>query len=467
MASIQRKFQDLIYLVWRQKRWKGRPAAAGGGLIGSQDPLLPGGRPKNFRTKYFDLPETVLRPLLLDRALSIELVEAMTWSSVLSGSVRILAQNVFQHEDGRIESWKIKTTYIDPNDNIEKPLPPERMPHPDIIKIAEELADRRCGKRHVLGGERLVDHAFNCFGYGDSFLELGLCNDGFGNYVIADSLSLPTWSLFVEEDEAGHVVQYRQQSDITPRDTDRIWDGYHVAKILHFKHDDKGRYGWPATFAQIEAWRKFKQVSADLEEAARSSIAPWLHILPEGRSEDYKQQYRSEYESIIEQGLVSNIYLLAGSDVRKAASATPTLKPLLDVYNVARIEMCANGIPLWLVPGLGIQNSGGASKELGGQPALTYARLVSHLRSILAQEIVFAIGLEVTMSKSHGYEFWLEHRKNVDVSFPRWVAQQIPGLQTSNNVKKPPEQQEEEAKETFIRLNGEAAKKVFYNPANE
>jgi hypothetical protein len=229
--------------------------------------------------------------------------------------------------------------------------------------------------------------------------------------------------------------------------------------MLHFKYDDKGRYGWPATFTQIEAWRAFKQCAADLEEASRSSIAPWLHILPNDRGEDYKQQYRSEYEAQLEQGMISNIYLLAGSDVRKAASATPTLKPLLDTYQVARMNLCPAGIPLWLIPGLGIQTSGGGSKELGGQPALTYARLVSHLRSLLAAEIVFSIGIEVTMNR--GYDFWLTHQKNVDVSFPTWVTQQVPGLQTSNNVKKPPQQKEEEAKETFIKLNAEAAKRIL------
>ena len=459
MASLQSKFQDLIYLVsGRQRRGRGRPSS-GSGLIGSQDPIYPGGNPRRMNNRFLDLPEQVYRPLLLDRSLSMELLEAMTWSSVLSGSVRILAQNVFQHEDGRIESWKIKTTYIDSQDGIEKPLPPEKMPHPDIIRIAEELSDRRCGKKHVLGGERLVDHAFNCFGFGDSWLELAIENDGFGNYVISDSLSLPTWSTFVDTDEQGHVREYRQQTRITPGEDDRVWNGYDLARVLHFKYDDKGRYGWPATFAQIDAWRVFKQISADLEEAARNSIAPWLHLLPDGRSEDYKQQYRSEYEALLQEGMISNIYLLHGSDVRKAASATPTLKPLLDVYQVARMNLCCSGIPLWLIPGLG--NEAGNAKELGGQPALTYARLVSHLRSILAQEIVWAIGLEVTLSKSHGIDFWLEHRKNVDISFGRWVAQQVPGLQTSNNVKKPSEQAEEEAKETFIKLNAETAKKII------
>jgi hypothetical protein len=358
---------------------------------------MPGGRPRNFRSKYYDLPESVLRPLLLDRSLSAELLEAMTWSSVLSGSVRILAQNVFQHEDGRIESWKIKTTFIDPIDGIEKPLPSDKMPHPDIIKMSEELADRRCGKRHVLGGERLVDHAFNCFGFGDSWLELSIESDGLGGYAIADSLSLPTWSTFVETDEAGHVLEYRQQSDITPRESDRIWNGYNLAKMLHFKYDDKGRYGWPATFTQIEAWRGYKSTAAALEEAAISSYNPLLHIMPPGRDSNYKTAYRAEYEALLEMGLISNLYLEAEATVKRAEAATPTIKPLLDAYDVAKMSLVPAGIPLWLIPGLGSSQSA-SSKEIAGQPALTYARLVSHLRSILAQEIVFAIGLEVTLS---------------------------------------------------------------------
>ena len=458
MASLSQKFNDLIYLVsGRQRRGRGRPSS-GSGLTGSQDPIMPGGRPRNFRSRHLDVPEQVLRPLLLDRSLSHELVEAMTWSSVLAGSVRILAQNVFQHEDGRIESWKIKTTFIDPADGIEKPLPPDKMPHPDIIKMSEELADRRCGKRHVLGGERLVDHAFNCFGYGDSFLELSIQSDSLGGYVIADSLSLPTWSTFVETDEAGHVIEYRQQSDITPRDSDRIWQNYDVARMLHFKYDDKGRYGWPATFTQIEAWRGYKSTAAALEEAAISSYNPLLHIMPPTRDSNYKAAYRAEYEGLLELGLISNLYLEAEAQVKRAEAATPTIKPLLDAYDVAKMSLVPAGIPLWLIPGLGSSQSA-SSKEMAGQPALTYARLVSHLRSILAQEIVFSIGLEVTLSR--GYDFWVENRRNVEVSFPKWTTMMVPGLQTSNNVKKPPDQREEEAKETFIKLNGEAAKRLL------
>ena len=464
MASLQQKFSELIYLVsGRQRKGRGRPLS-GETLIGSQDPIFPGGRPQRRNQRFLDLPEPILRPLLLDRSLSAELVEAMTWSSVLAGSVRILAQNVFQHDDGRIESWKIKTTFIDPIDGMEKPLPPEKMPHPDIIKMADELANRRCGKRYVLGGERLVDHAFNCFSYGDSFLELSIQSDGLGGYAIADSLSIPTWSTFVSHDQTGHVNEYRQQARIEPSNDDRIWDGVNVAKMLHFKYDDKGRYGWPATFTQIESWRAYKSVAAALEEAAISSYNPLLHIMPESRSPEYKQAYRQEYEGLLELGLISNLYLEAGAIVKRAEAATPTIKPLLDAYDVAKMALVPNGIPLWIVPGLGSSQSA-SSKELGGQPALTYARLVSHLRSILAAEIVWAIGLEVTMT--YGIDFWLENRKNVDVSFPTWVAQQIPGLQSSYNVKKPPQEKEEEAKDMFVKLNGEAAKQIFCNSANK
>jgi hypothetical protein len=444
-----KKFQELIYLVNNKPKRRGRPAAAPS-LIGSQDQIMPGGRPRKGKYRFYDLPEIVLRPTLMDRSLSIEIEEMLQWSSEVCGTLTILSQNVFQADDGSVGSW-----YVQEKDDLGQPL--ENPPHPDIVAIARDLANRRCGSSFILGGQRLEEAVFSLFGRGDSFLELAITSDSLGGYVISDSVYLPTWSCFVETDDAGHVTSYRQQARLDPSEDDRIWTGYDIAKILHFKHrGDNKRYGFPAVFPNVEAWRQYKNNAADLEEAARSSIPIRIHEMPDGVNEQYKSSYRSEWESMLTSGMISNAYLMNGADIRKEASATPTLKPLIDYHMQIKYSLVPSGCPLWLVPGISLTQ--GTSKELGGQPALTYARLISHLRSILAEQIHFALGIEVTLSR--GYDFWAKERNNINILFPKWKAIEQPGLQ-SNTLPKPVEQQEEEAKEMFIRLNGDAAREIF------
>lgn len=450
MASLQQKFSDLIYLVSNRRPKRGRPAAAPS-LTGSQDPVLPGGRPHRRNQKFFDLPEPALRPIMLDRSLTMELLEMSQWSPEASGSMTILAQNIFQADTGDIGSWKIRTKNPDGT-------PMDNPPHPNVVAIAESLRTRYNGKNPILGAQRLERAAW-CVALGDQFMELAISKEGIGrnDYGISDSIYLPAFSTFIEANQQGAVESYRQQSRIDAAESDRVWSGVDMARILHFKHRGHGqRYGDPRMFPQIEAWRKVKEVAADLEAASRSVLLPTLHIMSENRDENFRAAYRAEHQALQEMGIITDMYLPYGADVRKVSAPTPSLKPLLDYYLVCRYQCLMVGIPIFLIPGLAIAE--GTSKELGQHPAMNYARLLSHTRSILAEQLKWCVALETTLN--YGYEFWIQN-SDIEFDWPAWQAiPDQPGLMTKEQMK-PPAEKEQEAKEKFVNVNEDKAKRLF------
>ena len=447
MASLQQKFSDLIYLVSNRRPKRGRPSS-GVNLIGSQDVAAIGGRARQTRQRFLDLPEIVLRPVMADRAISMEIEELVQWSPEMNACLTILAQNVFQSELGEIGSWKIKTKNRD-GTPLEKPV------HPDVISIAENLRTRRNGKDFVLGAQRL-EQAVWAVARGDEFCELALEKEGIGrnDWGISKSLFLPRWSCFVEANEQNEVMSYRQQSRLDICDSDRIWSGADLARMLHFKYKPQGRYGFPGVFAQVEPWRKLKELSMDIESASRSAIAPWILEMPPEKDETYRQAFRAEMEGQLENGMITHLYLPHDADMRKAASATPTMKPLLDVMVQLRYQTLLPSFPVFLISGLALE--AGVGKELSGQNAMSYGRLIAHVRSMLGEQIEWALALEIVMNR--GYQWWLDHN-DFELEWPEWKNQDyIPGVDM--NPKKA-EENEAEAKEKLIRLNGEKVKELL------
>ena len=107
------------------------------------------------------------------------------------------------------------------------------------------------------------------------------------------------------------------------------------------------------------------------------------------------------------------------------------------------------GVPVFLIPGLGLEQ--GASKELGSAPALAYGKLINTIRSYLAKQIIWAIGLEVVLNR--GYDYWLTQRPKVELEWPKFITQEMPGLN-------PSPRDEEVAQETFVNVNGSTAKAI-------
>ena len=429
---------NLVSLVSRPRR-RGRPSSQGS-LIGSQDQILPAGRPRTQTLRQLDIPESPLRPILFSHEASRNLLEMCTWSLEFATCLRILSQNVFQDEDGSVHSWKLKHDKENPENN----------PDDYIQGLVADLQHRQHGRDEVLGGEILEAAVRHMCGLGDAFMELSIERDGSG-YAIARSIYLPSLSIFVDEDEHGGIQHYRQQIRVNPGNDDIVWSGVDQARILHFKSPNTGRYGLVPGLSQIDVWTDIKEAMADLADAARgASILPNIHTMPPDKGENYKNAYREDYESRQREGIIMDLFLSHGGKIEKLAAATPTLKPLLDNFLQLRYRMMYPGVPVFLIPGLGLEQ--GASKELGSAPALAYGKLINTIRSYLAKQIIWAIGLEVVLNR--GYDYWLTQRPKVELEWPKFITQEMPGLN-------PSPRDEEVAQETFVHVNGSTAKTLI------
>jgi hypothetical protein len=386
MATPTRR--NLLQRLWSFFTTGTLTSADSSNLQGSQYPI--GNRYRRRTT--LPLPEQPVRPIYGDLSISQELIEMKTWSYEMRHAISFLARDCFQQIDGRSASWRIAEELDD-----------GRKVHPDVLSIGRDIANRRNGKTLVLGGDRLQRAARDMMGYGDSFVELAIEREGIGqrDWGISRSLYLPSLSVFVDEDEHGEPQTYIQQERVS-RGTNDI--EIHPVKMLHFSYEKNRQYGDPLSFQSLEPWRKIKAASADLEDAAReAAIAPWLHLMPPEQNEDYRKQYQQRHESLLNDGVITNLYLMSGADVRKAMSGSDSLKPLVDYYLSLRYQMLPPGLPHYLFPGLGLESSSG--KEIANQPALAYARMIANLRSLLGEQIRWAISLEIVLKK--GFDFFV------------------------------------------------------------
>lgn len=401
MATQTRR--NLLQRLWAFFSTGNQATADGSGLQGSQYPI---GR-RQRRSTTLPIPEHPVRPIMGDMSISQELIEMKTWSYEMRHAISILARDCFQQIDGSSASWFVPDV-----------LPDGTKVHPDVLAIAKDLEARYNGKQRVIGGDRLQRAARDMLAYGDAFVELSIEKEGIGNrdYGIARSLYLPSLSIFVDEDDQEGILTYVQQKQ-PQRKPDDI--EIHPLKVLQFSYEENKQYGEPLALQSLEPWRKIKAVSADLEDAAREcAIAPWLHIMPSDKDEKYRSSYQQRHESLMNDGVVTNLYLLSGADVRRALGGSEALKPLLDYYLSLRYQMLPPGLPHYLFPGLGLESSSG--KEIANQPALAYARTIANIRSLLGEQIKWAISIEIVLKK--GFDFFEKEGRFFNVAWATWFT---------------------------------------------
>ena len=354
----------------------------------------------------YDLPEVPIRPTYGDLNLSYELLEAYHWSYEYRHAIDTVASDCFQQLQGQIGSWF-----------VEDELSDGTRVAPEVLEVAEELSGARYGKDLILGGDALMRAAIECLAFGDSFVELGLEKTGLSkdDWDITSAQYLPVFSMFVEKDAQSRTLSYIQRTRLSPSEDDVY---FNPVKILHFKYKSRGLYGNPIGFPSLEAWRKFKECSVALETAARDvAIVPWLHILPEDKTEKDRIEYMQRHEAMAASGIITNLYLMNGAEVKKATiAAGDTLKPLMDYWLQLRYMCIPPRIPAWLFPGM--LDANGGAKDLNGQPALTYSRLISEVRSLLGEQVRWAINLKLVLR--YGYDFYHENRK-FDICWPEWI----------------------------------------------
>lgn len=355
---------------------------------------------RGSQLRTFDLPETPVRPTYGDLSLSYELLEMYYWCYEYRHAIDAIAADCFQQVDGEVGSWYVPEELSDGT-----------KVNPEILLIAKELATGRNGKNLILGGDFLVRAAIEALAFGDSFVELGINKIG-GKWDIVSSQYLPTFSMFLDQDQQSETLSCVQRTRLTPSGDDVE---FAPLKILHFKYKSRGLYGNALGFPSTEPWRKFKDASIALETAARDvGIVPWLHIMPEGKTVDYKNDYMQRHESMTSSGILPNLYLMNGADVRKAANESGnSLKPLMDYWLQLRFQCIPPRTPVWMFPGL--SNTDGGAKDLNGQPALTYARFVAEIRSMIGEQVRWAICVKYAL------RFGKWDNPPFDVKWPHWV----------------------------------------------
>lgn len=366
------------------------------GFTGSSEPLRIGMASR--RNLSLGLPEIPVRTVMGDTYLTHQLIEMSTWNQEVRQSSSILARDVFIRENGEVRSWKVNPKMDDVE--VDK----------NLISISKEITSRQFGKDLVLGGNALETAVRRMLRYGDAFVELGLNFDSKNkkDYFIEKMQYLPTFSMFVDVNDAGELEgTYSQRKMISKGVDDRVFPDW---KILHFKYEElgaSGRYGDPLFLQSVEAYEYLKEHRPDVAEAVRAAaISPWLHLMPEGADEEYKDAYMLEHKSQLAQGLISNLYLLNQADVRKAYSnGNESLKGVFDYWMKLREELVPPGVPLWFFPGLGMESNSG--KDIANQPALMYSRNIQALRGLVGTQVKWCISLEYCMK--FGYESYYEN----------------------------------------------------------
>ncbi|MEH1786877.1 MAG: hypothetical protein V7L23_15190 [Nostoc sp.] len=389
-------FRSLFFKArefWAKLSRKKKPI----GFTGSPEPLRLGSTmPRNLA---LGMPEIPVRPILGDRTIPSQLIEMGTWSLEVRHTARILSTDMFQQEDGRIGSWKIKPTIGDEDDGTQTKI------DANLLAVGREMGVRQFGKDLILGGTALQTAVARMVKYGDAFVELGLNVESKkkNDYFIEKIQYLPTFSMFVDVDDQGVLKgTYSQRKQIDPRPDDRLFPDW---KILHFKLEElgaSGRYGQSLYMQALEVYEYLREHVPDVADSVRSAaVAPWLHIMPEMADENYKNDYMSHHKALLAQGVVSNLYLLQGTEVKKAMSnGNDSIKSVLDYWTQLRYQMIPPGLPLWFFPGLGLESNSGT--DIANQPALMYARTISALRGLVGEQIKWAITLEYVMK--FGYD---------------------------------------------------------------
>jgi hypothetical protein len=371
-------------------------------IQGSQYPL---GIASTLRIRQnLDIPEQPIRPII-DIATSRQLIEMRWWSYEVRHALSFLSHDCFQQQDGSSGSWRL-------TEELQDGTPV----HPDTLAIGRNLQNRISNKESVLGGDRLQRAARDMLAYGDSFLELGIEKDGLGGWGIAKSLYLPSLSVFVEESNQGETLRYRQQASFVQSDSDILIE---ASKMLHFSYEKDIRYGEPITLQSLPKWQEVNSAAMALAKAARDcGIAPWLHIMSDGATPKSVDTYREKHQQALQEGIITNLYLSHGAEVRKAAVDSNAIAPLAEYFLACRRQMIPPCIPLWMYPDLGHEATGLAN-DIAGQPAMAYSRTISNLRSLLGNQIKWAVSLEICLIK--GFDWFLQYGQ-FEIIWGDWFA---------------------------------------------
>lgn len=375
----------------------------------SQTHYAGAGRQHTDRSAILPIDSPPLRPINGSLYHAHMLAEIRQWSREASDAIDLMSRDIFMSDDGEVESWAIAGLKDGMGADAER-----AKLNPDLLAISQELRDRRCGVDLVLGGSRLQQAADESLHLGDSFIQVKFEREGLTvperDYCIAESIYMPSLSMFVLTDEHGREAAYRQYYATSTEYTD-----YSLLEILHFSHRKRHLYGNSVNIPSIPDWERLKRIAPKIESAIGDcGIAPWLHEMPEDTTAEDLQRYEQKIENMSKEGIIKNLYLMKGSDVRKAKNDNAGLQEILTLWLYLRQSMIPLGMPDYFFSALPQESKG--ARDLGQQPAMLYGRTNAVNRAHMAEQIKRAHDMEIVCRR--GLDFL---KKNpYCIVWPKW-----------------------------------------------
>lgn len=230
--------------------------------------------------------------------------------------------------------------------------------------------------------------------YGDSFRSLIFSKD---YRQILMLKQLPTWEMFRIEDENGIAIQFEQRQVSHFGDPDYV---IHPAVCMHWRYRTRYKYGRSLFEEMIDDVISLQRGYSALNEAAiNTGYNPNVHIMPDNWTPDQMKAYKIAYENERRNAqrtgkIVSDLYIGNKGDVKKLGNFNPDIKALVD--NVAqrrnRLAMRSR-IPPWMI---GMPTQG--ARDIAGQPALAYARMIGSIRTALIGPVRTILNTELLLN---------------------------------------------------------------------
>ncbi|MBD2465719.1 hypothetical protein H6G89_32545 [Oscillatoria sp. FACHB-1407] len=262
-------------------------------------------------------------------------------------------------------------------------LPDENDPRPNTVKIARAVIDR-------VGDIWLWWQVIWRFlAWGDAF---GLMEIDTKAMQVEALRLLPTWQIHAIPDETtGQIIHYEQRFGGR-----REHAVIQPLSMVQWSYNRRYLYGRSLYREALPDWAKLKDVDQDLSDASReAALQPNVHIMPPGADENYKQAYKSDHEARKKKGIVPDIYLLQGAEVKKPMGL-PSSFPLtgfLDHHLMRRARIAMRSrVPPYL---LGIDSK--FAKEISMQPAIAFVVQVGLVRQLFSAGLRQLINTELAL----------------------------------------------------------------------
>lgn len=267
-------------------------------------------------------------------------------------------------------------------------------------------------------GNELIDRLFRGPSLNLAVEEMLIYGDCFRSIVLNDKMDrilrlkqLPTWEMFRVEDEHSTVEKFEQRR---AAGLDHAEKEIHPVACVHWRFRQKVKYGRSLFLASLENgdFERLDRALKALDQAAiYLGFNPNVHELPEGWNDVQCEAYQLAHENAkLQIGIITDHYLPNTGRITKVSNGNgSTLKDLIENVQLirSRIAMTAQ-IPSWM---MGLPASG--ATDIGGQPAMAYARTVSNIRSAFAEGARQVINLELIL---HGVP---EKLRNYQIEFPK------------------------------------------------